>query len=163
MNPQVLSTTSSVLIAFIASILIFIMFFGLLILWLIDGRIKKETALHALFSSLTAWVFTYMIKTLLPIPRPFRVNGFPPLTLTVPTDSSFPSLHSAVAFALATSIWLHNKNLGFLYIILACMVGWGRIESNVHYLPDILFGAFVGIGISLIIEKLHLFKLVSKR
>src|SRR4030042_5253869 len=147
MNPQVLSTTNSVFIAFIASILIFIMVFGLLVLWLIDGRIKKETALHALFSSLMAWIFAFMFKTLLPIPRPFRVNGYPPLTLTIPMDSSFPSLHSAVAFALATSVWLHNKNLGFLYIFLACLVGWGRIESNVHYLPDILFGALVGIVI----------------
>ena len=54
MNPAVLSGQTSIAITFAASFLIWLMFAGLLVLWIIDGKIKKEEALHALFASLIA-------------------------------------------------------------------------------------------------------------
>src|SRR3989344_1182880 len=101
MNPAVLSGETSFLITFLASFLIWFMFAGILVLWLIDGRIKKEVALHALISSLVAWLFTQMFKSLIPSYRPFVVAGVIPMTLTIPTDGSFPSGHSASAFGMA--------------------------------------------------------------
>ena len=109
MNPAVLSGHTSLIITFAASFLIWLMFAGLVVLWIIDGRMKKEQALHALFASIIAWVLTQMIKGLLPTMRPFQLNGTMPMTLTIPFDGSFPSGHTATAFALAVSVWLHNK------------------------------------------------------
>jgi undecaprenyl-diphosphatase len=160
MNPAVLSGNTSLTVTFSASFLIWFMFAGLAFLWFVDGRLKKEQALHALFASLIAWIFTQMIKGLIPTLRPFQINGDLPMTMTIPFDASFPSGHAAAAFALATSIWMHNKKTGTLFIAGAVLVGWGRIASNVHYFGDVLAGAILGITVSYLIGKLHLFKMV---
>lgn len=162
MNPAVLSGQTSLIITFTASFLIWIMLAGLILLWFIDGKIKKEQALHALFASLIAWGLTQMIKGLIPTLRPFQVNGGVPMTMTIPFDASFPSGHAATAFALATSVWLHDKKIGILFLVGAFLVGWGRIASNVHYLGDVLVGAVIGIATSYTIQKLHLFKLLKR-
>ncbi len=161
MNPAVLSDQSSIVITFLASFLIWIIFFGLFVLWIIDGRVKKELVLHALVSCLVAWGFAQMIKGLFPTLRPFELNGNVPMTFTVPSDGAFPSGHSAAAFAVATSVWLHNKKLGIIFLIAAGLVGYARVASHVHFLGDIIGGATLGILISYIFDKLHLKKLVS--
>jgi undecaprenyl-diphosphatase len=138
------------------------MFAGLIILWVIDGRIKKEQVLHALMTALFAWVAATMIKGLLPQTRPFSLNGLPPLTFITPTtDSSFPSGHAAVAFGIAVSIWLHSRKVGVWFIVAATFVGLGRIVSNVHFYADVVGGAMIGVFIAYLIKKLHLFKLLS--
>lgn len=162
MNPAVLSSETSIFVTFLASFLIWLMFAGLTFMWVIDGKIKREQALHALASALVAWVLTFMIKSLLPQPRPFVFGDLQPLTITLPSDnSSFPSAHSAVAFALATSVWMHNKKLGLRFVVAAFLVGLGRILSNVHFLHDVWVGAAIGIVVASMIKKVHLFKLVK--
>ena len=152
----------SIIIEFLASFLIWLMFLGLLILWFIDGRIKKEQVLHALVASLVAWTLAEIIKRLIPTARPFIVNGEMPLTLTVQSDGSFPSGHTAAAFALATTIWLHDRKVGWAYIIAALIVGAARVLANVHYPVDILAGAILGILTAFSVEKVHLFSLLKK-
>ena len=147
---------------FLASFLIWFMFAGLIILWVIDGRMRKEQVLHTILAMLIAWTLSTMIKSLFPSPRPFEVNGAMPLTLTTPSGGSFPSNHAAVAFSLAVSIWLHNKKVGNYFLILAVLVGTGRMLGNVHYFLDILGGAVLGIITAVGVEKLHLFKLLKK-
>src|SRR3990172_9406950 len=99
-------------VTFLASFRIWVLFFGILILWLVDGRIKKEVALHAILATVLAWTVAEMIKSFLPSIRPFNINGLTPLTLTVPIGGAFPSGHTASAFAASTSIFLHKKGLG---------------------------------------------------
>jgi undecaprenyl-diphosphatase len=160
MNPAVLSGQTSIFVTFIASFLIWFMFGGLFILWVIDGRIKKEQVLHALLATLLAWVLAQMIKNLFPTPRPFEINGRLPFTLFVPSSSAFPSGHASAAFGLATSIWLHDKKLGVVFVVLAVLVGLGRVLSNVHYFLDIVGGLIIGISTAYTVQKLHLNKLL---
>ena len=162
MNPAVLSSETSIFITFLASFLIWLMFAGLVFMWVIDGRVKREQALHALLASLIAWSVTLMLKTLLPFPRPYVFSEALPLTITLPSDnSSFPSTHAAVAFALATSVWIHNKKLGVRFIIMATLVGFGRILSNVHHLSDVWVGAAIGIMTAYITKRIHTYKLLK--
>jgi len=137
------------------------MFVSLLVLWVIDGRIKKEQVLHAFLASLISYIVTLVIKGLLPAARPFELNGKQPLIVLVHTGGAFPSLHTAVAFALAFSIWLHNKKIGTIFLIMAVFVGLGRIWGNVHFLADILGGIVIGITTAYIIKRLHLFGLLK--
>ena len=143
------------LITFLASFLIWIMFGGLLILWIFDGKVKRKQAFHAFAAALLAWVIAQMLKSLLPTTRPFLLNGGPALTFTVHTDNSFPSGHSAVAFSLAITMWLHNKKLGFFYLAAAFLVGIGRVFANVHYLLDIVVGGLLGSLVAVIVNKFH--------
>ena len=154
---------TSLLIIFTASFLLWIMFGGVFVLWLFDGKFKKEAALHAIFASILVWVISEMIKQLIPTTRPFLINGDTIRTLTLHLDSSFPSTHTAVAFALASTIYLHDMKKGSLYFILATLVGLGRVFANVHFPLDIFFGAILGIITSYTIGKLHLFGLVKAR
>jgi undecaprenyl-diphosphatase len=153
----------NLLITFLASFLIWLMFAGLLILWVIDGRIKREQVIHALLASFVAWIIAQTIKFLIPIPRPFLLNGKTPLTLTLDTDGTFPSAHAALAFGLSTTIWLHDRKIGWLYLISACIVGIARVLANVHYPIDVCGGALLGIFTSFVTEKVHMFKILKKR
>lgn len=158
MNPQVLSSQDSFFVTFIASLLIWLMFFGVGILWFVDGKQRKEEALHGIFSILVTVLVVFAIKSLLPIPRPFELNGFIPRTLTIPDDSSFPSSHAATAAALATSVYLHNKKGGIFFILCAALVALGRVYSNVHTWLDIGVGVSIGIICSQMVSRLHLYK-----
>lgn len=150
-------------ITFSASYLIWFMFAGLFILWVIDGKIKKEQVLHALVSAIVAWALSEMIKSLFPTLRPFRVNGDLPLTAVTPTNSAFPSAHTAVAIALGVTIWLHDRKVGFPFLVLGIIVGVARVLGNVHYPLDILGGAFVGSVVAIVVENLHPANLLSRR
>ena len=161
MNEALLVDKGAWIVTFMASFLIWIMFGGLLVLWLIDGRIKKEQALHAFLSALFAWVIAEMLKNLIPSVRPFKVYGYAPLTFTIPMDSSFPSSHAAAAFAMAASVWLHDKRLGTIFAIGALLTGIGRILANVHSFLDIVTGGVLGIVSAVFVVRLHLGKLLS--
>ena len=60
--------------------------------------------------------------------------------------SAFPSGHTSASFALATvaaSQW--GWEVGVPACLLAGFVGYSRMESNKHYLSDVLFGAGLGV------------------
>jgi len=161
-NPMVLASDTSILVTFLASFLIWVMFAGLVFMWFIDGRVKREQALHAILASLIAWAVSLMIKNLLPMSRPFTFNDTFPLTITLPSaNSSFPSTHASVAFALATSIWVHNKKLGSRFMIMAVLVGFGRIASNVHFVLDVIVGILLGVITGFLVKKMHTYKLLD--
>lgn len=163
MNPVVLSSHSqdSLMITFLASGLLWLLFAGLAILWLIDGKIKKEQVLHALFAGLIAWTISQMIKSFFPVARPFMIYGSMPMTLTVPYDGSFPSSHTTVAFAIAVSVWEHDKKVGAIFILLAILVAFGRVASGVHFISDVVAGAIIGTLIASLIDRLHLGKIIK--
>ena len=152
-----------IFITFLASFLIWILFAGLFILWVIDGNIKKEQVLHALFAVFVALILTIIIKDIFPETRPFIVNNERVMTLTTPNDASFPSSHTAIAFALGTSIFLHDKRYGWKFFLGAALVAIGRILANVHYPSDIIAGALLGIVVAWSTGKVHLFGMLRRK
>lgn len=150
------------MITFLASILIWLMFFGLIVLWVIDGKIKKETVIHAVFAAVLAWTIAELIKTVFPTLRPFQANGLIPLTLTIPGDGAFPSGHTAMAFALSITILKHDRKVGILYLIMAGLVGIARIMAYVHYPIDIIGGAVIGTIISGLTSGKHFVRLLNR-
>ena len=154
------------LITFFASFLIWILFAGLGVLWVTDGKIKKEQVIHALFSSLTAWLIAFFIKDFFPTVRPFLVNGGAPGTLTVPHDGAFPSQHAALAFSLGVTVFMHDRKVGWIYLVSAVAIGVARVLANVHYPVDVLGGALLGALVAVIVEKVHfgdIMRLYGKR
>lgn len=143
-------------VTFAASFLIWILFAGLFVLWFIDGKIKKEQVLHGVLAFILAWVIADILKDFFPTVRPYLSGGGEPLVL-MPTDSgAFPSGHMAASFALAMTIFKHDRKIGAFYIVLAILIGISRIAANVHYPIDILGGIILGFVISILISKIHL-------
>ena len=144
------------IITFLASFLIFFLFAGLGVLWVIDGKIKKEQVVHALFSCSAAWFIAFLIKDFFPTLRPFLISGQKVLTLTTPITGAFPSEHTTLAFAVAVTVFMHDKRVGWLFLIGAIAIGIARVIANVHYPVDIIGGALLGTLVSVVIEKMHL-------
>lgn len=130
---------------------------------MMDGKFRREQVLHAIVSTVLVWVIAQMIKSLFPTLRPFEINGNMPLTLTVPGDGAFPSAHTAAAFALATTMWLHRKREGIFFVVAAFLIGAARVWSNVHFPLDIIGGAILGILVALAIDRVHLYNLLANR
>ncbi len=164
MNPVVLSASTGVLsVTFLASILIWIMLAGLVVLWFIDGKINKREVVDALFSLVLAWLVSEIVKSIFPTQRPFIENGRWPLTISLyHSEGSFPSAHAAMAFALSVNIYLHDKKVGLLYIIASFLVALGRVWSNVHYPIDVIAGAILGSMIAIVVGKLRLYDMLLK-
>jgi undecaprenyl-diphosphatase len=66
-------------------------------------------------------------------------------------SASFPSSHTYIAFAIATSIFLYgHKKLGAALFLVAICVAIGRIGTGLHYPSDVIGGALLGIASGII-------------
>lgn len=144
------------LITFLASFLIWILFAGLFVLWIIDGKIKREEVLHGIIAFTFAWVLADILKNFFPTTRPFILSGELPLVLFPAHDGAFPSGHTASSFALALTIFRHDRKVGAVYLALALLIGVARIMARVHYPVDILGGMVLGALVSGLVSKMHL-------
>lgn len=70
-----------------------------------------------------------------------------------PLEGGLPSGHSAISFAIATIVSLHTQDplISVLSIIMAVMVSHSRLLLRIHSVREVILGALVGIGITLII------------
>lgn len=82
-------------------------------------------------------------------PRPYIAHA--DIVSSIPANanvdiSSFPSSHTYIAFAIATSIFLYgHKKLGSFLFVIAILVAISRIGVGLHYPSDIIGGAMLGI------------------
>lgn len=65
---------------------------------------------------------------------------------------SFPSGHTATAFALFLVLAVINKNHGlkFMFFIFAFFIGYSRIYLSQHFLNDVVAGSLTGVLFSLV-------------
>ncbi len=62
----------------------------------------------------------------------------------MPTSTSFPSGHSASAFAFASAVGARIPALAIPLDALAFLVAYSRVHTGVHYPGDVVAGAFLG-------------------
>ncbi len=97
-----------------------------------------------LFSISLVGVVVQLIKTNIPFPRPSQIlDGVTSLSSYGNYDS-FPSMHSALAFAVAVFIYQYSKKAGLIALALAILVALSRVFVGVHFPIDVLVGAFIG-------------------
>jgi undecaprenyl-diphosphatase len=77
-----------------------------------------------------------------------------PTLIPLPRSSSFPSGHSATAFAFATGTCVELPVLVPVLVPLAIAVAYSRIHTGVHYPSDVAAGAAIGIGSGVIAPRL---------
>lgn len=61
-----------------------------------------------------------------------------------PSSYSFPSGHTASAFAAATALLWHSRKWGIPTMIFAAVMGFSRIYVQVHYCTDVFGGIVAG-------------------
>ena len=69
------------------------------------------------------------------------------LAKRIPLSSSFPSGHSASAFAFATGVAIDDVPVGAGLGVLAAGVAYSRVHTGAHYPSDVLVGAALGTAI----------------
>lgn len=102
-------------------------------------------------------VLTYGLKQTFSRPRPYISYPNDIVPYENLTSLSFPSGHSSIAFATATSLSLSNPKW---YIIApsyfwAFSVGYSRMNLGVHYPTDVLAGAVLGVGSAYVTYKIN--------
>lgn len=145
---------------------ILVLVFALLLIFSKKDKISKlRFLLFTGFSVLLArGVITEIIRYSYFHPRPFVNNAVHQLIFHE-TSGSFPSGHAAFFFALAMAIMLAPtliyKWWGFVFFIMAILIGISRVIAGVHWPMDILAGAIIGATSSLIVY-LFLKKIAQK-
>ncbi len=123
--------------------------FGVPFLGLIVLLTKKQlVALKGLISFAIATAMELGIKAVWHVPRP-DAN-----VLVTATNSSFPSGHSANAFALAMTLYFYNKKIGIPALIFAAIIGISRIFVGVHWPIDVATGIIIGISVAYGVDRL---------
>ena len=63
-------------------------------------------------------------------------------------DASFPSDHATGAFALAFGVWLYDRAIGSMLLVLAAIISFARVYVGTHYPGDVVAGAAIGMAVA---------------
>lgn len=96
----------------------------------------------------------YGLKNLISRPRPCQIDTAFPLLVSRPSSSSFPSTHSAWAFAGATAIFRQHRKAGIAAYVIAVLIGFSRLYLFLHFPTDVLFGAAMGVALGFAADRL---------
>jgi undecaprenyl-diphosphatase len=69
-------------------------------------------------------------------------------------DSSFPSKHTLLVFAISTTIFLYDRIFGSIMWVLSLLTGFSRIWVGHHYPSDIIGSAFIATMTSILVDKI---------
>ncbi|MSR85401.1 phosphatase PAP2 family protein [Candidatus Uhrbacteria bacterium] len=106
----------------------------------------RYAAYEAAWSALLAFILSLTVSYTIGRTRPFLMS--PDVGLLIPppgTPFSFPSSHASVAFAMAFALAYGHPALGFVALLVAVLVAFGRVAAGVHYPSDVIAGIFVGL------------------
>jgi membrane-associated phospholipid phosphatase len=114
---------------------------------LVGGSRGRRAAAMGLASlGVTATVVNLAVKPLGRRGRPDRRATQVPTArhVRMPISASFPSGHTAAAFAFATGVGHELPGAAIPLRALAAVVGYSRIHTGVHYPADVVAGALIG-------------------
>ncbi len=121
--------------------------------------IKYRFVLILLLSNLFSLILTFVLKTQVfdsaLRPKKYFENIYE-LRLVPGVENylhnSMPSGHTATAFCVFTGFALMSKNkvIGFLFLVIAALIGFSRIYLSQHFLDDVFIGSLIGAFFALI-------------
>jgi len=124
------------------------LFTMLVIAALYFGGNRKEALVLAIVLFATLFV-TFGLKFAIARPRPDDLGTTPQLP-----DPAFPSGHTSNAFSFATTLSYYHRRAAPFLLAWAMLIAFSRVFLGFHYFTDVLGGAVVGIGMSLIITRI---------
>jgi undecaprenyl-diphosphatase len=112
------------------------------------GRHATQNGLVAI--ALTSAVVNLVLKPLGNRRRPDRDTHDVPVTRQVemPSSTSWPSGHSASAFAFTTGVGAAWPAVGIPVSVVASLVAYSRVHTGVHYPSDAIAGTVSGVALA---------------
>jgi membrane-associated phospholipid phosphatase len=133
-------------VRFVASYGVLVFPAALAALWLAPGNhphLVRTAAVAGAAASLLALGVNQVLNHVVDRARPY-VGHHVHLLLARSGDASFPSDHTAVAFAVAVAIAFVRPRMGAALALAGAILGLSRVIAGVHYPTDVLGGAAVG-------------------
>lgn len=87
------------------------------------------------------------------------VYGMAPFAF-LPKSISLPSGHTQVIWTVTTILLVLKPRIGLAMIPVAILVGASRVAINVHFLSDVLVGAYIGVLVTLLVYAVFFPRLV---
>jgi len=115
------------------------------------GPTGRRAARFGLISvGLTSAVVNMLVKPLSRRQRPDRVAERVAIgrQVRMPISTSFPSGHSAAAFAFATGVGHVMPRAAVPLRALAALVAYSRVHTGVHYPGDVVAGSLIGTAVA---------------
>ncbi|MDP4089990.1 MAG: phosphatase PAP2 family protein [Bacillota bacterium] len=115
-----------------------------LLLFMYPNKYVHQFSVELIISLILCTLLTWVIKLIFNRPRPFlKIENLHVKKISI-DDYSFPSAHSASAFAMAVTASIFFPEIGIPLTVLATFVGISRIYIGVHYPTDVLIGTLIG-------------------
>ena len=114
---------------------------------LVGGRPGRRAAVQGLTSvAVTSAVVNLVVKKIGRRQRPDRAGEEVPVArhVLMPTSLSFPSGHSAAAFAFATGVGNRLPVVAVPLHAVAGVVAYSRVHTGVHHPSDVVVGSVLG-------------------
>jgi membrane-associated phospholipid phosphatase len=114
---------------------------------LVGGPAGRRAAVHGLLAiGVSSAVVNLGMKSVYTRRRPDRAGAGVPgeRHVMMPSSASFPSGHSASAFAFASAVGRDLPLLALGLHLLAGSVAYSRVHTGVHYPGDTVIGALIG-------------------
>lgn len=112
----------------------------LILIWILGDHGDRRSAVTAGLSVLLALIVAHVVSSVYMHPRPFMV-GLSQNYLDHVPDSSFPSDHCTLLFALAMSLYLSRDGIwpgiSAFPAALGILTGWARVRLGAHFPLDI--------------------------
>ena len=117
------------------------------------GPRGRRAAIEGVISiGVTSTVVNLGVKQIFRRDRPDRTKGpFTARHAAMPTSTSFPSGHSASAFAFAHAVGRHVPEVSGPVRLLAGAVAYSRVHVGVHYPGDVVIGALIGESVATVV------------
>lgn len=144
--PEHPSTLLLAIATFLAEYAIWIIPILIGIGWLRGGDQIRKIMLIATVSGLTGLLSNQIIGLMWQHPRPFMI-GLGRTFISHAADSSFPSDHVTLLWAVAFSLLMHRswRLIGVMLAVLGLPVAWARIYLGVHFPFDMAGTAAVAL------------------
>lgn len=117
---------------------------ALTVLLFIFPKSRSASVASAVALIATLLLTNIILKNAVARMRPYE--QYPDINVLIKTLSSysFPSGHTSCSFAAAGALSYHLRRWALPFMLLASLIGFSRIYLSMHYLTDVLGGAFFG-------------------
>lgn len=114
---------------------------------LLGKRQRRAAVIGVAAVGVTSTLVNVAVKPLVRRERPSRLETVRTHVVRMPTSASYPSGHTASAFAFSTAVGGSVPELDTALRLTATAVGYSRVHTGVHYPGDVVAGAVIGAGV----------------